>query len=364
MIHPEYVHLYVSQYRRVPELVSQPYDSVIGEQVLNHLLDRDALEEQPELTADLTTADHNLAKALSSATPEWWDHLQKWSVQCGFVGSLWWITTCYTAKRPSSTSLSLVEILKGAADAWIKVATDGGVRVRSLIDGFQGAMQIGIVHNTGVVPETKPRVKLLPAPLYKFARVVPAVVLPGSVVVGLELPRKTPGEPASGPAEISVEALDFVLTASDRYDPQDTPDALADLLDDQYQRDKLWKSLGCIYNAAGREADSVELSSNVPQRERSVVWQIKRKRPRPRQVHPQRTVKVTGNVRAIDMDNHSMRLRVPGAPWATTVDVEASLFIHPEKLGSRLGSDITVRGHTRETTDPLRLLTALEVIDE
>ena len=47
MIHPEYIQVYVSQYRRVPKLVSQAYDSVIGEQVLNHLLDRDALEEQP-----------------------------------------------------------------------------------------------------------------------------------------------------------------------------------------------------------------------------------------------------------------------------------------------------------------------------
>jgi len=182
--------------------------------------------------------------------------------------------------------------------------------------------------------------------------------------VGLELARKTPGEPASGPAEISVEALDFVLTASDRYDPQHTPDPLADLLDDEQQRDKLWKSLKGIYNAAGREADSVELSSNVPQREGRVVWQIKPKRLRPRQVHPQRTVEVTGNVRAIDMDNHAMRLRVPGPPWATTLQVKPSLFIHPERLGSRLGSDITVRGHTRETADPPRLLTALEFIDE
>ncbi len=366
MRHTQGLSVYLRQYRLVPLLLQRPYDSFIGEQVLNHILDRDAMEGNREVTAALVAADRSLSSALSAADRVWWEHLQDWAAQCGFAKSPWWLSAQYNARRDSDTPLSLVDLLGSSADAWIKAFGDGipasekPVRVDSIVASFHQALLVGVAQDHGIVSERVRRGRMLPPALARFAQASPTIVVPGSVMVGFQLPRKNPAEPASGPAEESLAALNVVLRASDRYSPDGDPDLIADVVEDQAQCQQMWKSLGGIYNAAGPGAERIEISAGRRGTERTVTWQVHGKaRRRPRKV---RSETLIGNVRAIDLDRSSLRVRRDGAQWCTAVRVKPSLFVRVSDLaGLVIGRDVVVNGTTADDADPPRVLIAIDI---
>ncbi len=365
MRHPERISTYLKQYRSVPDLLREPYDSVTGEQVLNHLLDRNAIEGNQDLTEALREADGRVASALAQAEADWPHRLESWAVQCGFVTSLWWISIWYAARRAASGPTSLAGILAAAADIWITATSRDTktdikqLRIQSIVDQFRSALQVGVGQTLGYVPDRNKRGRTLPSELGRFAEVVPAVVVPGSVIVGLELPRQTPGEPASGPADVSISALDVVMQATSKYVPDGDAGILCGLVDDERERGELWRSLGHIHNAARSAAADIEFATNLPRLKRKVAWRIEPAAPlrRPR---PLRCVTLTGNLREINLDTHRLRLRVKGAAGYTTLLAKPTLFVDPGRLAEHLGSNITVTGTTRDAKDPPSTLEIIE----
>ncbi|MFW5867786.1 MAG: hypothetical protein ACOCX2_08225 [Armatimonadota bacterium] len=112
----EWLELALNQYRRVPALIGRPYDPDTGLQVLNHLLDRDEMEQHREFRADLEAGDDELIAALAEADPAWWEKLERWATECGFSSSLWWITVWYRARRRSDRDAVLADVLGGHVD--------------------------------------------------------------------------------------------------------------------------------------------------------------------------------------------------------------------------------------------------------
>ncbi len=363
MRHPEHLRDYLMQYRRVPHFLGMTYDPFLGERVLNHLLDRDAMEGDPDLVTDLISCDGDLSIALSKADCVWWESLQRWATQCGFAQSLWWIAVQYNARRGLTGPLSLVDVMGPLADAWVKAfgdrlsVSEHRVRIDTIVSNFHSAMLVGVAQDAGFVRERITPGPRLPKDLSRFAQASPAIVLPGSVVIGFQLPRDVPGEPASGPAGESLRALDVVMTASERYAPDKDDDLIADVVDDEANRKLLWGSLKGIYNAAA-EAERVEIVSGKRGSERTVTWPVHGKAVSIRR--EARQVTLTGNVRAIDLDLHSLKIQAAGSPWTTAVKAEATLFLRIEELaGLVIGQNVVVEGTTKDDAEFPRTMTAI-----
>ena len=97
--HPENIPIYIAQYNRVPKYLERPYESINGEEVLNHLLGRNAMDEIPELEVELLSGDKRLIEALLTTSEVWWDKIRLWSYQCGFNESQWWMEIVQKVER-------------------------------------------------------------------------------------------------------------------------------------------------------------------------------------------------------------------------------------------------------------------------
>ena len=360
--------VYLSQYRRVPELIGGGYDPDVGEEVLNHLLDRDEMESARELMADLQSADESLADALAGAEPTWRERIDEWAAQCDFDASLWWVNVWYKARRRLGCPVSLADVLKARADAWVKITGhDGGPidapgAADQVFRSLRGALRVSVAEREGFTPSQRgPGHRLLSRELARFADASLAVVVPGSLTVGLQLPRENPEEPASAPPEESLSALDLVMAAGARYDPQGDAGDLSDLIGETGRRTELWKHFRAIYTAGGASAEAVQIESTVPSRRTEFTWSITGKPSRRAAPRPEEQVTVVGDVRAVDLDKRSIRIRAPEASWPTEVTIRPSLFLDPRQLGMHLGKTVTVNGYTRDQVRPPREMTAVEL---
>jgi hypothetical protein len=81
---------YVRQYRRSRDPLAEPYDPDAGEEVLAALCNRAALEDVPEVQAELVAEDVAFAEALAGSADEWKAHISSWAESCRFASSAWW----------------------------------------------------------------------------------------------------------------------------------------------------------------------------------------------------------------------------------------------------------------------------------
>jgi hypothetical protein len=89
---PENAPLYFQQYRHVPHIIAEgwPPKRENHDAVLVALLNRDAMEGDPEWAVPLWLQDAKLSFALEDAAPEWLKALSYWAQGCGFSQRDWW----------------------------------------------------------------------------------------------------------------------------------------------------------------------------------------------------------------------------------------------------------------------------------
>ena len=337
-----YYQVLLRQYKMLPKLMRAPVDSDEAMEALGALLSRDELGDQEgrTLQRSLRRPDLAFAEALAGCDDAWRDCILKWSSDCNFASSAWWLSVYTNARQLSGQTTKLSDLFASVADIWVTVTDEAGQHARDLVRRVDRLLE-GVVSGVEAVGHG------IGGESWN-TNITPAVAYHKSMHIGFSLPRReiagVPGQIHPWDREAAQRCIDSLAVLG-----KEGPTAsIEELIPWEETQEDVRRSYNKIRKSLAPNA-SLELGADTAiTRTQAHIRYV-----RPYEHHdPKRDVRLHGVVRAIDLEACRLKLRNDdGSKTMLRYDGDA---LFPGRLapGEWLDKPVNVRAFTYKRADP------------